>query len=265
MQEWVVVNSATPVDNEITLGNLDHCTILKPIMTSQLPTEILGTAFREQRPVALLAGQNIDTAIDPILASLLSNLNCDDSELSWLAALKQGLNENHMEWLSERFERCVPSSSTMAIYDIPWSAIFTSSIDPRFSRRFETRGRQPETLLSRETYPRLPRSRSRPPIYYLLGKSSETVDYARAPRRPSDLQRRLSLHTSEFLNRIAETTTTYGVLVVAGYHPSTDWLPLDSLLAPLSDGRGPKVLWFSAPPTVQSELASEWLKVDYLF
>ena len=164
-----------------------------------------------------------------------------------------------MEWLSERFDRSVPSDAVAPILDVPWSAVFTSSIDPRFSRRFETRGRQPESVLSRDTYARVPRSRSRPPIYYLLGKSDEIGEQERAPAKNSDLTRRLSRAT-DLVNRIAETATLRGLVVIAGYTPGKDWMPADTLLAPLSGQAGPTALWFDYAETPTSNLTDEMLR-----
>ena len=188
------------------------------------------------------------------------SLGCTDRNSGWLAALKQGLSAADMAWISERFDRSVPSDAAAAIFDVAWSAVFTSSIDPRFARRFETRGRQPESVLSRDTYAKVPRSRSRPPIHYLFGKSDEFVGYARAPGNQIDLTRRLSLHATELLNRIAETATVHGLVIIAGYIPSEDWMSLDSLLAPLSGPIGPKVLWFGCPEKLDSDLADAMIK-----
>ncbi len=157
--------------------------------------------------------------------------------------------------LTEVFPRPRPREH----FDVAWSAVFTSSIDPRFARRFETRGRQPETVLSKDIYAKVPRSRSRPPIHYLLGKSDETVEYARAPGNQIDLTRRLSRHATELLNRIAETATAHGLVIIAGYDPSKDWMQLDSLLAPF-DQAGPKVLWFGYSGKGESGLADAMIQ-----
>ena len=224
------------------------------------PIEILTRALQNKQPLALVAGQSFDSANDAILDSLLARVGCTDRDSGWLAALNQGLSASDKAWISERFERCVPSDAAAAIFDVSWSAVFTSSIDPRFARRFETRGRQPETVIAKDTYAKVPRSRSRPPIHYLFGKSDETVAYARAPGNQSDLARRLSLHATELLNRIAETATVHGLVVIAGYRPSADWMPLDSLLAPLSGPIGPKVLWFGRPEKLDSIFADEMIE-----
>ena len=221
------------------------------------PLEILAAGLKDKRPLVLFAGQSLDSAHNAILDAILDHFGCEDHNSGWHAALDHGID---MAWLSERFDRSVPSDAVSSIFDVAWSAVFTSSIDPQFARRFETRGRQPEPVLSRDTYAKVPRSRSRPPIHYLFGKSDETVEYARAPKSLSDLMRRHSLHTTELLNRIAETATARGLVVIAGYNPNEDWMSIDSLLAPLSDQASPKVLWFSYPDKPDSPLADEMIQ-----
>lgn len=224
------------------------------------PLDILTDALKDERPLVLFAGQSLDSAHDAILGALLDHLGCTDSDSGWLAAIERGMSSSEMAWLSERFERCVPSDTASHIFDVAWRAVFTSSIDPRFARRFETRGRQPETVLSRGVYARTPRSRSRPPIHYLLGKSDEADENLRAPGSQIDLTRRLNLHATELLNRIAETATAHGLLVMAGYDSDKDWLPPDPLLAPLSVSVGPKVLWFGCSGGSISALADEMIQ-----
>ena len=230
------------------------------LSSSTDPLEILTDALREKRPLVLFAGQSLDSSHDAILGALLDRFGCTNRNPGWRAALDQGISASDMAWLSERFDRSVLSDAAAPIFDVAWSAVFTSSIDPRFARRFETRGRQPEPVLSRDAYARVPRSRSRPPIHYLLGKSDETVEDVRAPGKQSDLMRRISLHAMELLNRIAETATARGLVVIAGYDPSKDWMPLDSLLVALSDQAGPKVLWFDHQSKPDSIFADEMIQ-----
>lgn len=224
------------------------------------PLEILADALKDKRPLVLFAGQSLDSAHNAILDAFLDHSGCEGRNSGWRTALDQGISASDMTWLSERFDRSVPSDTASSIFDVAWSAVFTSSIDPQFARRFETRGRQPESVLSQDTYARVPRSRSRPPIHYLFGKSDETVEYARAPRNHSDQMRRLSLHATALVNRIAETATAHGLVVIAGYDLSEDWMPIDFLLPPLSNQAGPKVLWFGYPNKPDSRLADEMIR-----
>ena len=63
------------------------------------------------------------------------------------------------------------------------------------------------------------------------------------------------------VNRIAETATSRGLVVIAGYDPSEDWMPIDSLLAPLSNQGGQaKVLWFGYPGKPDSSLVDEMIQ-----
>ncbi len=222
--------------------------------------EILADVLRDKRPLVLFAGQSFDSAHNAILSSLFAHSGCEDRNSGWRTALDQGIRATDMKWLSERFDRSVPSEAASSIFDVAWSAVFTSSIDPQFARRFETRGRQPESVLSQDAYARVPRSRSRPPIHYLFGKSDETVEYARAPRNHGDQMRRLSLHAMALVNRIAETATARGVVIIAGYDPGEDWMPIDFLLPPLSNQAAPKVLWFGYPDKPESRLADEMIR-----
>ncbi|MGO4737421.1 hypothetical protein AB4099_12815 [Bosea sp. 2KB_26] len=230
-------------------------------------TNTLTEAFQEARPVVLFAGQNFDmlaASRDPVLESLLSRLKVKADHQSWSAALDAKLSQSDMDWLSERFSRSVSSEAAQMAYDLPWSAVFTSSIDPNFARKFETRGRQPEAVLAGGTYARVSRSRSRPPIYYLLGRAGDTAPDASAPKSRADLKRRTSLHTTELLNRVAETATARGVIVIAGYDPASDWLPLDELLAPLSDAPGIKILLFGGIDLEKSAFATEMVAAGSL-
>lgn len=229
--------------------------------------EILNEAFQEGRPVVLFAGQGFDvqgTATDPVLSSLSRRLGVDEGLSGWSAALRRGLSAADTDWLAERFSRSVPAEGALAAYELPWAAVFTSSIDPNFPRRFETRGRQPEAVLAVGTFARVPRSRSRPPVHHILGRAGETASDAAPPTDVASLKRRVSRHGVELLNRIAETATARGVVVMAGFDPAGDWLDVDDLLAPLSDRAGSKVVWFGAVETEGSAFAADMVKAGSL-
>ena len=228
---------------------------------------ILSEAFKEGWPVVLFAGQSFDTQgspFAPVLASLLDRVGRGGSSPLWPAAIEGKLSAADMEWLAERFARFVPSEGALAAYDLPWSAVFTSSLDPCFSRRFETRGRQPEAVLAAKTYARVPRSRSRPPIYHILGRAGEASTDMAAPTDLASLRRRTSRHGVELLNRIAETATAKGVVVISGFDPANDWLGLDELLAPLSERAGSKIIWFSAADPNASAFSTEMIESGVL-
>ncbi|MEP9347807.1 hypothetical protein [Xanthobacter sp. KR7-225] len=254
------------------IGECDDRTALVARMTwgtavSSEAIELLNEAFQEGRPVVLFAGQGFDlqgTATDPVLSSLSRRLGVDEGLASWSAALRIGLSAADTDWLAERFSRSVPTEGALAAYELPWAAAFTLSIDPNFPRRLETRGRQPEAVLAAGTFARVPRSRSRPPVHFILGKAGETASDAAPPIDVASLKRRMARHGVELLNRIAETATARGVIVIAGFNPAGDWIDIDDLLAPLSDRAGSKIVWFGALDTTDSAFAADMVKAGSL-
>lgn len=232
-------------------------------MDSSAINELLK-CLKEERPAVLFLGQDAWVSTmqnDPILISLLQRLGRnDDIERGWSAALlSDGLNENDMQWLTERFHRHVQSDAMQYLLDVAWSAVFTTSIDPRLARRLETRGRQPEAVLAKDHFARVPRSRFRPPVFHLFGSCSETSQDLKAPQSRFELRQRITVHSNSMINRIAETVTPLGLLVVDGYSTVHDWLQIDDFLAPLSVSQGLRILWFGSSP-IDSDFFSELVK-----
>ncbi|MDC0740978.1 hypothetical protein [Polyangium mundeleinium] len=193
--------------------------------------------------------------VDPILGLFLERRRERKGTPSgtWLELLTPSATPADFEWLSERFARNVVHESVQDVLDLPWSAIFTSTIDPQLLRRLETCGRQPEPIVTAEQYPRVARSTRRPPVYHLFGRANETAEAARCPRSVNELARR-QIRTSLLLARIPETTTSAGVLVVDGFTAGSDWLGLDALLSALPLNEGLRVLWFGASDSINSPL-----------
>lgn len=241
----------------VSLHNSQTC--LEKHMTA---SELLMAALEERRPVVLLVGQQLNDGTgedDAILKAMLARLNREDEMLhGWRALLTgNGMTDSDYEWLSERFDRNVYSAARQAVLDVAWSAVFTSSIDPNFASRLESLARQPEQVLASDHVPKVPRSRSRPPVFYLYGKANEQAAYAQAPRTHADKLRRHATHTGSFLSRIAETVTSNGLLIIDSYDPSRDWLSVDELLAPLSGAIGLRSLWFGGPEKLSSVFADD--------
>lgn len=218
--------------------------------------EELGDAVASNRPVVLFLGQRYASAqakTDPFVARVEEHLGGGDPEATWTTLLQRPLSDEIYPWIVERFERQVLSEALEQVFEVAWSAVFTSAVDPRIGMRLETRGRIPESVLSKDHFPRVPRSRARPGVHYLFGRADETSPETRAPRSRKELQKRRTVHANPLVNRIPETTTSLGLLVIAGFC-ADDWLSVDELLAPLSEQPGMRILWFLAdqePP--QSE------------
>ncbi|MEY2167680.1 MULTISPECIES: hypothetical protein [unclassified Rhodanobacter] len=76
------------------------------------------------------------------------------------------------------------------------------------------------------------------------------------PKRKLELLKRTQTHATELVNRIRETATSTGVVVVLGLSDA-DWLDLDDLLASIADATGPKVLFFGNGVADRSAIAAE--------
>lgn len=229
--------------------------------------EEFGGAVASNRPVVLFLGQRYASAqakTDPFVARIEEHLGGSDPEASWTTLLQRPLSDEIYPWIVERFERQVLSEALEQVFQVAWSSVFTSAVDPRILMRLETRGRIPESILSKDHFPRAPRSRARPGVHYLFGRADETSPETRAPRSRKDLQRRRTVHANPLVNRIPETTTSLGLLVIAGMRDD-DWLSVDELLAPLAVQPGMRILWFLAhqkPP--QSEFFDDLVASDNL-
>jgi hypothetical protein len=218
--------------------------------------DLIAQQIASQRPLVLFLGQSAWTSrreVDPVLSILLDRKGQKDKIVEGWRSLSQiNLTSDDLIWLTERFNRHIQSEAMQEVMDLPWSAVFTSSIDPQLQRRFETHARQPECVLARGHFARVPRSRSRPPIYHLFGRSDQVGEELRPPRTPKELAQRRIMHASDMLNRVAETVTPSGLLVVDGYDAERDWLSIDDLLAPLSVAHGLRIVWFGLVSSPQS-------------
>jgi len=209
----------------------------------------LVEVLRTERPAVLFLGQDyvrIDEGGDPVLRAFFERRTAKSVRPpSWRDAFQdKPISEQEYEWLSERFDRSVQSERMERVFDLAWCAVFTSSIDPKIAQRLETRGRVPEPVLAKDHFARASRSRARPAVHFLFGRASDSSVNVRPPRSLLELKRRYATHTSAILNRLADTATPLGVVVIDGYDGSSDWLELDQLLAPISNVPGPSVLWF---------------------
>lgn len=212
------------------------------------PEELLRASITGATPCVLFLGQSTeDSGPTSVLAQLLRRKGLPpDLADGWRGAIARGISAEDYEWLTERFERTVASEAYQQALDLPWSAVFTSAIDPRLLRRLETRGRNPEAIVTSEQRPRAPRSTARPPVYYLFGRSSDTADGSRCPHSVNELARRRTRHSGVLLARVPETATSVGLLVIDQYAEGRDWLPADTLLSAIPPHEGMRVLWFGA-------------------
>lgn len=212
--------------------------------------DLLRDTLARGGPLVVFLGQRAGwpAETDPILPLALTKLKREPSA-GWNALLSREQHPEHFDsWLEERFARRAPSAEQVAIADLPVSAAFTSSIDPGWSNLFATSGREPETILIGDPLPPIMRSKRRPPIFFLFGRSGAGPIETRPPSTLSMLAQRRLRHSANMLRNVVEVATPVGLVVVDGYDPTQDWLRAEELLAVLSAAPIGGVLWCGTDP-----------------
>lgn len=214
--------------------------------------EIISEVLKDERPLVLFLGQSFSSGPegDPVVRKTLEYLGEPlNGTSTWVNIINsKKISRSTYGWLSERFERSVFPESLSMIFQVAWSAVFTSSINPQIARKLETKGRAPETVVSKDHFARVARSRARPPIHYLFGKSNELEGNYGVPINRLELIQRKSVHVNALLGRIAETVTSLGLLIVDGFESESEWLTADEMLAPVSVDESITVLWSGPRP-----------------
>jgi hypothetical protein len=217
--------------------------------------QLLKDAFQRGLPVVAFLGQSVGVATeahDPVLRAALKKLG--RSGTGWKALLgAEELETSFFEWMSEGFYRTPVGAELAAVGDAPFSAIYTSSLDPRLRNLFETNGREPEPVLFGDPPPPIKRSRRRPPFYALFGYAGSSVAEFSPPSSSQRLAKRRMLHASPMARTMLETATALGLVVVDGFEPMGDWFRSEDLLALLADAPPGGVLWFGPPPSFNDE------------
>ena len=63
------------------------------------------------------------------------------------------------------------------------------------------------------------------------------------PRTRQEFRIRQNVHSVPLLNRLTETLTSLGLLIIDGINPEQDWLERDSLLAAIEQLQPAQVVW----------------------
>lgn len=213
--------------------------------------ELIRGALMEQHPLVLVLGQDAwrTSQEDPVLARALAHLGRGRAtQQGWRALLAEPLPLGFYEWLTGCLERRVPPDWLYALGEVPWSAVFTSSLDPSVWELF-SKHQRPELVLTGAEMPPAVRSRARPPIYHLFGHAGSQDPRARPPLDCAALNGRRVNDTMPLLSRILDTATPLGVVAVDGIWQKRDWLRTDDLLGALSNAGPHQIMWFKGRTT----------------
>lgn len=231
------------------------CAILNTLMEAPIPgsqlrsaEEVLFDALRRREPIVLVLGQDAwadSNETDPVLTVALQRLGrSNEGAKGWPSLIgPEALADNFYEWLAERFNRRPRPNWLGSIARLPWTAVFTSSLDPSLVEAFASQRRSPQPILTSTEVPTAGRSTTRTPIYYLFGRAGIADPRAMAPRTRTELRARLTLQAIPMLNRLPDTATSVGLVVIDGFNRARDWMPSDSLLAVIDQMPAGRVLW----------------------
>ncbi len=218
------------------------------------PEELILEALRARNPLVLVLGQDawsLSGEPDPVLALALKRLGRTGGNCTWPEIISgEPLPGNFYEWLAERFRRRPIPSWLEAVAKLPWSAIFTSTLDPTVHDVFALTFRQPQVILTAAEVPLAARSTARTPIYYLFGRAGLSDALAMSPRSRSELRVRSIRHAIPMLNRLPETVTALGLVVIDGFLPNRDWLSIEPLLAAVEQTPSGQVIWCGVEPAL---------------
>ena len=230
------------------------------------PSELLISAIEEQRPIVLILGQDAwadSKNGDTLLAKALKRLGRDGhAQRGWSALL--GTNPvpaEFYDWLAERFKRRVHPPSLEILSELPWSAVFTSALDPTLRGLLEGQGREAGVVLTANETPPAVRSRARPPLYYLFSRAGEHDPQALPPMSRRELNSRRIRHAVPLLNRVLETATTLGLVVIDGFTSGRDWFRIGDLLGIVGNAVPGQVLWLGGRPRIEDDDADEFDEV----
>ena len=222
--------------------------------------EILLQAINENRPLVLILGQRsyADGGKGPtLLSNAVAKLGLETSSgVGWSSLLDAGISEENYDWLAERFRRHVPPPAVEVLCEVPWCAIFTSSLDPSLSDLFTDNGREAEPILTSSEYPRSARSRARPPFYYLFSRAGEHDPRALPPSNRLEWNARRMQHAYPLINRILDTATPLGTIAIDGFVPGEDWLSTTDLVSSIVGATENQVLWFGGYPRLDRDEAA---------
>lgn len=211
---------------------------------------VIIKTIQKDLPLILLLGQDAWSGkenSDPVLTQALRYLGRDGEDINGWPSLicKESLKENFYQWLAERFSRRVLPEWMKTILSFPWNAIFTSSLDPSLHSALTASGRSPQVVLTGDEIPPVLRSRTRIPLYYLFGRAGDDDQKSMPPSTLQGLRTRRNVHAIPMLNnRLVETATAIGTVIIEGFNPEKDWITVDSVLTIIDQMPGSQVIWF---------------------
>lgn len=221
-------------------------------------------------PAVILLGQQTlswELGHDPFLEEVIRKFAQSGSTANYdsLLDLRIGDNtESILAWMYDRSSRFSPPASIEAMASYPWNAAYTTMVDTIALSGFRSPSWREVLPIAEESHiPDDPRNRHRLHLHFLFGCVTQT-EAGRPPLTRLEMPRRRRA-AAEMLGRLPEVLTPFGVLVIDGYDPATDWLRPDELYAVLASLAPGQAHIFRCPTNLEdNEYLSALVKTGQL-
>lgn len=188
--------------------------------------DLILECLNNDSPLIFFVGQNYINN-DAVLESLQKRIKKEG--ISWSRLHLLELTKEDQNFLRDKFSTLRLPESIQTAFQLNWSAIFTSSIDPRIRSALSTRNREPEIIIKGQDYrPKNIRSIVKTPIFYLFSNIEAIHTNETPPFNPTQYGMRKRTDASNMLHYINDSATG-GILVVEGLSEN-DWLEIADLL-----------------------------------
>ena len=223
-----------------------------------------------QGPAVLFLGQDylrLETGEDPLLSEIETRFGGQPTNPTYHQLLEGSASESGQSalgWLSERCRRMSPPSWLETVSAFPWSSVFSSAIDPIWLSAFRSEWREVAPIFDDGYYPRDPRNRRVLHSTFLFGGLNQTEPKQRVPLSRFEFLGR-QLIARNLAQRLPDTITPLGVLVIEGYKGAGDWFQLTDIY-PILQSLGPgQVHMFSVDTEIENDpIVSEMVRTNTL-
>lgn len=192
---------------------------------------------REHAPAFLLLGQNhlrMGTKSDVLLDAIIEKYGevGHSDTFGYNRIFETSVGENAgaaRAWISDRTNLLVPPAWLESIAEFAWSGVYTSAFDNLLNRVFRSEWREVQPITSPDLQPLDPRNRTNLHISYLFGSIERGESNHASPIDEFEFTIRDPI-VSSLLQRLPESITPFGTLVIEAYDPKSDWLTPQKLI-----------------------------------
>lgn len=208
----------------------------------------------ENGPLVLFLGQkylSLSSGQDILLERCITKFQKPDSSILQVSGydrfLKLDLTNRYdsaSTWIDNLCKNISVPSWLERIAKVPWSSIYTSSIDTILERAFENEWRKVQPVNDEKFRVIDPRNKFNLHLTHLFGSISQ-IELSKRPPLTIQEKAKRKYTSNNFLQRLPELITNKGLLIIDGYDEK-DWLSIEELYATISRMGTEQVLLFNS-------------------